>query len=327
MLGTGAAGLGLLAGCGRWPWQGQAPSKVPRIGYLVFGSPNDELSFLREAFQQGLHDHGYVQGQNILMEYRFAEGRLDRLSALAAELVGLQVDVLYAGGSQALQAARSATATIPIVSSYMGDPVGAGIVASLAKPGGNVTGLSNFAPKLGGKRLELLKEAVPGTSRVVYLSDPANPGDREVLAELQSAGQALGIDLQSVLVGSPTAFAEAFEIATRRGADGLLVSGGAFFTSQRSAIVELTACNRLPAMYQSKEFVQAGGLMAYGPNTADLARRSAAYVDKILKGAKPGDLPIEQPMTFDFVVNLKTVQELGLTIPEEIRLQVTEVIQ
>jgi putative ABC transport system substrate-binding protein len=305
----------------------QPPVKVPRIGWLSSGIPPSEAERERalglSSFLQGLRELGYVEGQNIVVEERYAEGQLERLPELAAELVQLRVDVIVAGDPQAILPAKQATSTIPIVMSVSADPVGSGLVASLARPGGNVTGLSNVAPQLAGKRLELLKEVVPGVSRVAVLGRPGQ-ADWEPLAV---ATQALGGQLQALEVQSPDDIKDAFEAAVRERADVLIVLASPIVLRHSRLIVDLAAESRLPTMYPRKEYVQDGGLMYYGPSTPELHRRAAYYVDRILKGAKPGDLPVEQPTRFELVVNLKTAEALGITIPPSVLARADEVVQ
>ena len=309
-----ALALGLLAA--PLAAEAQQAAKVARIGYLatnLAASPH-----LREAFRQGLRDLGYVEGRNVVIEYRDAEGKLERLPALAAELVALKVDVIVAAGTPAALAAKQATRTLPIVFAAAADPVTSGLVTSLARPGGNVTGLSSLAPELVGKRLELLKQAVPGVSRVAVLWQPGALGERtekDMLKGAEVAARALGVRLQFVEARGPADFDRAFSDMTRARAGALTVLPSTMFFSERRRLVDLAAKNRLPAVYPLREFVDAGGLMSYGPNLADLFRRAATYVDKILKGAKPADLPVEQPTKFELVINLKTAKALGLTIP------------
>ena len=322
---AGTAGLGLVAGCGRLPWQGQPRAKVPRIGFLWHAAPEPMPEV--EAFRGGLRGLGYVEGQNLVVEYRYADEEGEQFPALAAELVQLPVDVLVVGSTPGIKAAQQVTGTIPLVMPTSGaDPVAQGLVASLAHPGGNLTGLSAMDPQLSGKRLELLTQAVSGAKRVAVLM-PSNPNDPLRWAETQAAASALSIALQALEVRSPDELAGAFEAAARERAEALLVVRSPLTHAQLPRIAELAARGRLPAMYEGRDFVAVGGLMAYGPNQPAMFRRAAAYVDKILKGAKPADLPIEQPMTFDFLVNLKTARELGITFPNEIMLQVTEVIE
>jgi putative tryptophan/tyrosine transport system substrate-binding protein len=322
--GVGVVGLGLLAGCGRWP--GQAPpARTPRIGVL-FGSTGLSSSPQIIAFRHKLAELGYTEGQDIAIEQRAADGHADRLPELAAELVRLPVDIMVAAGDPAIRAAQQADDTIPIVMAASRDPVSEGFVNSLAQPGGNVTGLSFFDAQLGGKRLELLKEAVPTVSLVGILGTSTQNPEYRVDEEIAGA---LGVQLQLLEVRSPHDLAAAFDEATRVRVDALIVGGGGSPTNfaYASWIVDEALKKRLPLMAERRDFVQAGGLMAYGPSIPDLWRRAAYYVDRILKGAKPADLPVEQPMRFDFVVNMKTARELGITFPPEILLQVTEVIQ
>jgi putative ABC transport system substrate-binding protein len=308
--------------------EAQQAAKVARVGYLagsLAGGPH-----LPEAFLQGLRDLGYVEGRNVVIEYRDAEGKFERLPALAAELVALKVDVIVAASTLPAAAAKQATRTIPIVFAATGDPVTSGLVTSLARPGGNVTGLSVVAPELVGKRLEQLKQAVPGVSRVAVLWHPGFLGERaekDMLKEAEVAGRALGVRLQFVEARGPEEFDRAFSDMTRARAGALTVLPSTMFLIERRRLVDLAAKNRLPAVYTWRESVDAGGLMSYGPNLADLYRRAANYVDKILKGAKPADLPVEQPTKFELVINLKTAKALGLTIPRSLLLNADELIQ
>jgi putative ABC transport system substrate-binding protein len=283
-----------------------------------------------EAFLQGLRDLGYVEGRNVVIEYRSAEGKLERYPALVAELVALKVDVIFVPGTPAALAAKQATRTLPIVFAAAADPVADGLVTSLAQPGGNVTGLSSFSPELVGKRLELLKQAVPGVSRVAVLWQPGGQGertDKDLLKRADVAARALGVQLQVVEVRGPADFDRAFSDITRARAGALTVLGTPMFFTERRRLVDLAAKNRLPAVYGTRDYVDVGGLMAYGPNTADLVRRAATYVDKILKGAKPADLPVEQPTKFELLINLKAAKALGLTIPQSLLQRADEVIQ
>jgi putative tryptophan/tyrosine transport system substrate-binding protein len=306
----------------------QAPpaGKVYRIGILIVGTVAT-FGNLVEAFRQGLRDLGYVEGQNLLIEYRWGEGKVERLPDLAAELVDLKVDLIVVAGTQAVQAAKHATTTIPIVMPGSSDPVGTGLVASLARPGGNITGLTTIAPELSGKRLELLKEAVPGLSRVAVLWQGGHEGALLSMQETEAAGRSLGVPLQSLEVREPHEFERAFAAATRGGAEALIVLSSAFFAAEGRRIVELVTQSRLPSMFWRREFVEAGGLLSYGPSLPDLFRRAATYVDKIFKGAKPAELPVEQPTTFELVINLKTAQALGLTIPPTLLFQADEVLR
>jgi ABC-type uncharacterized transport system substrate-binding protein len=306
----------------------QQTAKVARVGHL---SPDlATRSHLYEALLQGLRDLGYVEGRNVAIEVRDAEGKLERLPALAAELVALKADVIVTAGTPAALAAKRATRTVPIVFAGVSDPVTGRLVTGLARPGGNVTGLSTLAPELVGKRLERLKHAVPGVSRVVALWEPGGLGertDKEMLKEADVAARALGIQLQFVEARGPADFDRAFSDGTRGRAGALTVLPSNMFGTERRRLVDLAAKNRLPAVYERREFVDAGGLMSYGPDFADLFRRAATYVDKILKGAKPGDLPIEQPTKFELVINLKTAKALGLTIPQSLLQRADQVIE
>jgi putative tryptophan/tyrosine transport system substrate-binding protein len=323
MQGAGAMGLGLLAGCGRWPGQGQPPTKVPRIGMLMETSLSHAP--MADAFRQGLSELGYVEGQNILIEYRSAEGQDERYPALAAELVGLPIDVLVTGGVSATQAAKQATRTLPIVFGQTGDPVGTGLVASLARPGGNLTGLSNVARDLSAKRLELLQQTVPGLASVAVLLHPAT--SEQQLAETQDAAQRLGLRLLLLEVRQAEDLERAFATASEHRAEAMTILGAHQITASAARLAALAGQHHLPAIYPVRVFADEGGLMTYGSDVRDQYRRAAYYVDRILKGAKPADLPVEQPMRFDFVINLKTAQALGLTIPQHVLLQATEVIQ
>jgi len=307
----------------------QQPGKVPRIGVLANALPTTpEVSRNWEAFRQGLGERGWVEGQNIVIEYRWAEGRLERFPALAAELVGLKLDLIVAASTPGARAAKQATSTIPIVMVYVSDPVGDGLVASLARPGGNVTGMTFGAGReIAGKHLELLKEAVPKLSRVAVLLNPDSPESAVFLRETQAAAQALAVKLQLLEVRSPNELEGAFAAMTRGRADALLVLPHPLTFAHTRRIVDLAAKSRLPAMYPFREAVEAGGLMAYAANAPDMFRRAATYVDKILKGAKPADLPVEQPTKFELIINLKTAKTLGLTIPQSILIRADQVIQ
>jgi len=308
--------------------EAQPAAKVYRIGLLGSLPPTAPgASRIWEGFFQGLQELGYVEGQNILIEGRFYGDRTERLPALAAELVRLKVDVIVAQGPPAPEAAQRATSTIPIVMTVHQDPVGSGLVASLARPGRNVTGLSVLTTELVGKRLQLLKEAVPGISRVAVLLDPTHPTAALQLREAEVAARSLKVQLQVLEARAPGDFAGAFSAMTNGRARGLIFLGGLMFFVERTWIVELAAQSRLPAIYGAKENAEAGGLMAYGPNLRESYRRAATYVDKILRGAKPGDLAIEQPTKFEFVVNRKAAKALGLTIPPSLLLQADRVIE
>jgi len=308
--------------------EGQQAAKIARIGYLGFNRAAN--SHLPEAFFQGLRDLGYVEGRNVVIEYRDAAGKQERFPALAAELVALKVDVIVASGTPQALAAKQATRTIPIVMTSAGDPVGSGLVTSLARPGGNVTGLSFLAPELVGKCLELLTQAVPGVSRVAVLWHPGDYGERterDMLKGAEVAARALGVRLQVVEARGPADFDRAFSDMTRARAGALTELPSAMFLTERRRLVDLAAKNRLPAVYPWREPVDAGGLMSYGPDFADSFRRAATYVDKILKGAKPADLPVEQPTKFELVINLKAAKALGLTIPPSVLGRADEVIR
>ena len=321
--------LALLAlGAAPLAAEAQQAAKVARIGYL---SPNLAASpQLRDAFLQGLRDLGYVEGRNVVIEFRDADGKLERLPALATELVALKVDVILVGGTVAALATKQATSTVPIVFVSAIDPVTDGLVTSLARPGGNTTGLSTLAPELLGKRLEHLKQVVPGVSQVAVLWQPgalSERTERDLRKEAEVAARALGVRLQFVEVRGPGDFDRAFSDMTNARAGALTVLGGTMFLIERRHLVDLAAKNRLPAMYGLREYVDAGGLMCYGPNNADMFRRAATYVDKILKGTKPADLPVEQPTKFELVINLKTAKGLGLTIPQSVLARADDLIQ
>ena len=304
--------------------QGQPPAKVLRIGYLTARSGGSHLD---DAFRQALRELGYTEGENIAILHRSSEGISERLPDYAAELVRLKVDVIVAATTPAIHAAQQATRTIPIVMAVSSDPVATGFVASLAQPGGNITGLSFQTPELSAKQLELLKEAVPKVSRVAVLWNAPGPIGTLMLKETGRAAQSLGVQLQSLEVRSSDDLGKAFQAATRRRSGALLVLAGPMLFSHRKRIVELAAESRLPAMYGVTEYAQDGGLMAYSPNLLHLYRRAATFVDKILKGAKPADLPVEQPTRFELVINMKTAKALGLTIPPSILIRADQVIQ
>ncbi|HYJ14109.1 MAG TPA: ABC transporter substrate-binding protein, partial [Candidatus Limnocylindria bacterium] len=293
--------------------EAQQPTKIPRIIYLS-GSPLSANAARYEAFRQGLRELGYMEGKNIVIEYRYAEGKPDSLSDLAAELARLKVDIIVSAGAQATGAAKEATNTIPIVMTNEGDPVGTGFVASLAQPGGNITGLSTLAPEISGKRLELLKEIVANLSRVAVFGTSIHPGNAQSLKETELAGAALNVQLQFLDVREPHDIETAFRAASKGRAGAVLVLAGAVLNSQRKQMAELAVKHRLPAIYPWPESVQDGGLISYGVNRNDLDRRAATYVDKILKGRKPADLPVEQPIKFEFITNLKAAKQIGLTI-------------
>ena len=325
---TFLAGTGVALLAAPFAAEAQQAAKIARIGYLSHNRAANPHT--HEAFRQGLRDLGYVEGRNVVIEYRDAEGKFERLPALAAELVALKVDVIVAPPTAAALVAKQATKTIPIVFAVAADPVTSGLVTSLARPGGNVTGLSILAPELVGKNLELLTQGVPGVSRVAVLRQPGVLGERtekDMLKEAEVAARALGVRPQFVEARGPDDFDRAFSEMIRAHAGALTVLPSTMFGSERRRLVDLAAKNRLPAMYSWREFVDAGGLMSYGPNVADNYRRAAAYVDKILKGAKPADLPVEQPTKFELVINRKTAKTLGLTIPPSLLQRADEIAQ
>jgi putative ABC transport system substrate-binding protein len=325
--GLALTGLSLLSGCGVQPLPSHQAAKVPRIGFLGIGS-RESRALLIEGFLEGLREHGYVEGQNIVVEYRFSDDREERLPQLAAELISLPVELILASGAPASFAARDATSTIPIVmGSVGGDPVESGLIASLARPGGNITGMTGMSAQLSGKRLELLKEVVPGLSRVAVFWNPPNPTYGPVLKELEAAAPTLGVQVQRLEVRIPEDFAGAFAAATEQRADALLVPADPLTFNRPRAVADLALKYRMPTMMEPREFVEAGCLLSLGSNHVDLYRRSATHVDKILKGASPADIPMEQPSKFDFAINLKTAQALGLTVPQSVLQQSTEIIQ
>jgi putative ABC transport system substrate-binding protein len=309
-----------------FPVAAQQPMKIPRIGYLAPASLS-ALAARTEAFRQGLRELGYVEGKNIIIEWRSAEGKLDHLPALAAELVRLKVDVIVTTGPTATRPAKEATLSIPIVMAQDIDPVGTGFVASLARPGGNITGLSSVAPEISGKQLELLKETVPKLSRVAVLWASSNPANAGMLREMERAAAALGVKLQSLNVLGRQDFQTAFRAARKERADAVLVLQNGVAAANRTEIAELAIKGRLPAIYPRLEFVEDGGLMSYGASFADMDRRAATFVDKILKGRKPADLPVEQPMKFEFIINLKAAKQIGLTIPPNVLVRADKVIK
>jgi putative ABC transport system substrate-binding protein len=322
MLALIALGVAPLAG------QAQEPAKIPRIGFLTPVVPQNDSWERLEDFRQGLRELGYVEGKNIRLEVRWGEGKLDRLPGLAAELVRLEVDVILAATSPSVLAAKQATQTIPIVMPVSSDPVGDGLVASFARPGGNITGLSMMAPELGAKRLQMLRELLPKLSHpIAVLWNPAYTGMAARFRETQREAPTLGMDVQSLEVRDSRELETAFDTINREHADALILLADPLTVSQRLRIVEFAAEARLPAIYETSAFTDVGGLMSYGPNIPELYRHAATYVDKILKGAKPSDLPIEQPTKFELVANLKTAKALGITIPPSILLQADKVIE
>ena len=300
--------------------------KAYRIGYVGNSSPSLEPRLLG-AFRDGLRNVGYVEGQNIRIEYRWAEGRYERFPAFMAELIQLKVDLIVVAGTPATLAAKEATNTIPIVMAVIGDALEAGVIPSLARPGGNVTGLSTVVPELEGKRLELLKQALPKLSRLAVLANPTNPFVDVALKRTQRAAGELRVKVQRVDVRQPEEFGSAFTVIANDRPDAIVVIADRFMLTHRAQIIAFGTKSRLPGMFPYREFVEEGGLMAYGPSYPDLFRRSASYVDKILKGAKPADLPVEQPNKFELVINMKTAKALGLTIPPSLLLRADQVIE
>ena len=306
--------------------EAQQPTKIPRIGYLG-GASLSAIPERIEALRQGLRELGYVEGKNIAIEWRWAEGKLDRLPDLAAELVRLKVDIIVSAGPAVTPVLKETIKTIPIVMAQDNDPVGNGFVASLARPGGNITGLATLAPELSGKQLDLLKEIIPKLSRVAVLGTSTQPGNAQTLREIELAAGALKVKIQYLDVLGPKDIETAFQAARKGRADAVFVLVSAVFNSHRTQVVELAVKSRLPAIFYSAEYAELGGLMAYGTSYTELYRRVATYVDKILKGAKPADLPVEQPMKFDFVINLKAAKEIGLTIPPNVLARADKVIK
>jgi putative ABC transport system substrate-binding protein len=307
--------------------QAQQSAKVPVIGYLGAASLA-AIPKRIEAFRNGLRDLGYVEGKNIVIEYRWAEGKLDRLPALAAELVRLNVNVIVTGGPTNTRAAKLATSTIPIVMTNDSDPVGIGFVASLARPGGNITGLATLRAELTGKQLELLKEILPKLSHIAFFGTSTDPADKESLKDTELTARTFGVNVQYVDVISPKDIEPAFRAAAKGRADAvLMLVSGPIANSHRTEFARLAVKTRLPAMYYQSEYVEAGGLMSYGTSVVDLDRRAATYVDKILKGAKPAELPVEQPTKFEFIVNLKAAKQIGLIIPPNVLARADRVIK
>jgi putative ABC transport system substrate-binding protein len=313
-----------------WPRAARAqqlPAKIPRIGVLWSTAPSANPQLI-EAFRQGLREHGYVEGQNVVVEHRWAEeGRLERLPHFAAELVRLKVDLIVAGAAPAAHAAKQATTTIPIVIANVGEAMESGFVASLARPGGNITGISVFTPQLAAKRLELLKEAVPHLSRIAVLWNATSPTKAIDWRETQIAARVLKLTVQSQEVRGPDDFERAFAAINRDRFDALHVLADPLMASQRARIIAFAAKSRLPTIFDQRNNVEDGGLIAYGTNSRDVYRRAAVYIDKILKGAKPADLPVEQPTKFELIINLKTAKTLGLTIPATVLARADEVIE
>jgi putative ABC transport system substrate-binding protein len=306
--------------------EAQQSTKIPRIGYLA-GASRSAIAFRIEAFREGLRQLGYVDGKNITIEYRYAEGHFGRQKELAAELARLNVDVIVTSGPASTRAAKEASGTIPIVMTFDSDPVGSGFVASLARPGGHITGLSTLAPEISGKQLELLKEIVPKLSRVVVLGSSVNPGNARVVKEIEVAARAFGVKSQYLDILEPKELEAVFRSVSNEAADAVVVLAGTVIIAQRTRIAEMAIKSRLPSIYERREFVEAGGLMSYGISIIDLDRRAAIYVDKILKGAKPADLPVEQPTKFELVINVKTAKQIGLTIPPNVLARADKVIR
>jgi putative ABC transport system substrate-binding protein len=323
----GSAALAAFSLLPRHEAAGQPTGKVPRIGFLAVGS-REGRAFMIEGLRQGLRDRGYVEGQNLTIEYRFSEDRNDRLPALAAELVAMKVQLIVASGTPASFAARDATRTIPIVmGGIAADPVATGLIASLARPGGNITGMTMMSPQLGGKRLELLKATVPNLARVAVFWNPPNPAYGPILKELEAAAQTLRLTLQRLEVRAPADFEGAFEAAVKQRAGALFAPGDPLVSNRPKMVADIALKYRLPTLMENKEFVEAGGLLSLGLDLVDSYRRAATHVDKILKGANPAELPMEQPLKFDVAVNLRTARALGLTIPPPVLLQATQVIE
>jgi len=314
-----------LAACGAVA-QAQQQPKIPRIGFLTNNSSTG-LAAADEAFRQGLRALGYVEGKSLVIEYRYGEGKVGRLAEMAVELVRLKVGVIVTGGPTSTRTAKQATSTIPIVMASDPDPVANGFVASLARPGGNITGLATLSPELSGKRLELLKEILPKLSRVAVLGTSTTPGTAQELKEAELAAGAFGVKLQYFNVLDPKDIEAGFRAASKERADAVLVLNSAILLSQRTQVVDLAAKSRIPAIYWAPEFVEAGGLMTYSVSFIDLHRRAATYVDKILKGAKPADLPVEQPKKFEFIINLKAAKQIGLTISPNVLVRADKVIR
>ena len=308
------------------PALSQQPAALPRIGFLI-GSTPSAMAARNDAFRQGLRELGYVEGKNIIVEWRFADGKLDRLRALAAELVRLKVEVIVSAGPAVTRPLKQATSTIPIVMGQDTDPVDSGFVASLARPGGNITGLATLSPEIAGKQLELLKEIVPRLSHAAVFGNLTNPGNVHELKETEVAAGAFGVQIRFFDVQGPKDIESAFGTATKERSEAIIVLGNPFLNRHRRQVVDLAAKTRLPATYARPEFVEAGGLMNYGANYNDLFRRAATYVDKILKGAKPADLPVEQPTKFELIINLKTAKQIGLTITPNVLARADRVIR
>jgi putative tryptophan/tyrosine transport system substrate-binding protein len=305
--------------------EAQPAGKIPRIGFLFYGAPGPSAEI--DAFRQGLRELGYIERQNIAVEYRFAGGQVERLPELAAELVRLKPDVIVTPATPPSLSAKQATRTIPIVFAGVADPLGAGLIVDFARPGGNITGVASISAELGGKRLELLKGVAPKAVRVAVLYNPGDRANVLVLKQLQESAPALGLTMQPLEVRGPGEFNGAFVAMTRDHAPALFVAAGVLTFEHRKALVDLAAKRRIPTMWGHRQFVDAGGLMSYAVNYYDQVRRAATYVDKILKGAKPGDLPVEQPTKFELVINIKAAKDIGLTIPQSLLGRADQVIE
>jgi putative ABC transport system substrate-binding protein len=313
-----------LAGCGVAAHA--QPKTSARIGVLAAGSAASDAARI-EALQQGLRELGYVEGKNLVIEYQYANGKTNHLNELAAKLVDRKVEIIVTAGPSATRAAKHATTTIPIVMAQDSDPVESGLIASLARPGGSITGLSRVSPELSGKQLELLKETVPPVSQLAVFENSTQPGNRQSLNEVERAAGTLGVQLRTLNISGPDDIHRAFQAASRGRANGLLVLSSPVLFARRPQVVELAAKNRLPAIYFALEFAEDGGLLTYGPSITDLFHRSAAYVDKILKGARPGDLPVEQPTKFDFIINLRAAKQIDVKIPQSVLYRADKVIK
>jgi putative ABC transport system substrate-binding protein len=318
--------IAMVLGLAAMEVEAQTSGKVPRIGFLVAG-PASAVSGRVEAFRHGLRDLGYLEGKTIFVEYRYGDGKVDRTAELAAELVQMRVSVIVTAGSQATRPAKEATTTIPIVMAQDNDPVGSGFVSNLAQPGGNITGLANLTTELSGKQLEMMKEVLPKLSRIVVLRDLTEPGNPQAVRQTDIAAKNFGIQRHYLDVRSPADIEPAFVFGDKKQAQALLVMPSAIFNAHRKQIVELAGKSRWPAMYPRADYVEDGGLMTYGANTNDLFRRAAIFVDKILRGANPANLPVEQPTKFDLIINLKTAKQIGLTIPPNVLARADRVIR
>jgi putative tryptophan/tyrosine transport system substrate-binding protein len=307
--------------------EAQQPTKLPRLGRLGADSRSSADLARIEAFRQGLGELGYVEGKNIVIEYRWAEGKFDRLPALAAELVGLKVDIIVSTGPTATRGAKEVTTTTPIIMTQDTDPVATGVIANFPRPGGNITGLASLTPELSGKRVELLKEVVPKVSRVAVLGTSTIPGYEQVLREMELAAEAFGVKLQYLNILDPKDIETGFRVAAKGRADAVFTLTSAILLSHRAQLADLVVKNRLPAIYHQSQYVEVGGLMSYGVNLTDLDRRVATYVDRVLKGTKPADLPVQQPTKFELVVNLKTAKQMSLTIPPNVLARAEKVIK